>query len=72
MHLLRLPTAPPVQVLADEPWRRANDSAPEDRPHLGKTNPESIAAGKGMLAIAKALGVGTSTVQRVKERSFIL
>jgi len=39
---------------------------------LGKTNPESIAAGKGTLAIAKALGVGASTVQRVKERSFIL
>jgi hypothetical protein len=33
---------------------------------------QSITAGKGMLAIAKALGVGTSTVQRVKERSFIL
>jgi hypothetical protein len=30
----------------------------------------SINAGKG--AIAKALGAGTSTVQRVKERSFIL
>ena len=29
-------------------------------------------AGKGMLAIAKAPGVGASTVQRVKERSFIL
>jgi hypothetical protein len=28
--------------------------------------------GKGSLAIAKALGIGTSTVQRVKERSFIL
>jgi hypothetical protein len=45
---------------------------PEDRPHLGKTNPESITASNGMLAIAKALGVGASTVQRVKERSFIL
>ena len=29
-------------------------------------------ATRSMLAIAKALGVGTSTVQSVKERSFIL
>jgi hypothetical protein len=28
-------------------------------------NPESIAGRKGMLAVAKALGVGTSTVQRI-------
>ena len=35
-----------------------------------RTNPESNTAGKGMLAIAMALGVGASTVQRVKERSF--
>ena len=40
--------------------------------HTLENESESITAGKGMLAIAKALGVGTSTVQRVKERSFIL
>jgi hypothetical protein len=33
---------------------------------------ESNTAGKRMLAIAKALSVGASTVQREKERSFIL
>jgi len=33
---------------------------------------ESNTAGKGTLAIAKALGVGANTVQREKERSFIL
>ena len=40
--------------------------------HTLENESESNTAGKGMLAIAKAPGVGASTVQRVKERSFIL
>jgi hypothetical protein len=38
--------------------------------HTLENESESNTAGKGMLAIAMALGVGASTVQRVKERSF--
>jgi hypothetical protein len=37
--------------------------------HTLENESESNTAGKGMLAIAKALGVGASTVQRVKEPS---
>jgi hypothetical protein len=53
-----------VQVLADEPLRAGKQlGRPKIDPTLEKRNPESITAGKGMLAIAKALGVGASTTK---------
>jgi DNA invertase Pin-like site-specific DNA recombinase len=36
-----------------------------NEPALEKRIQRQLRAGKGMLAIAKALGVGTSTVQRI-------
>ena len=38
---------------------------PKIDPALEKRIQSQLRAGKGMLAIAKALGVGTSTVQRI-------